>query len=261
MAEVNGYEKAKAVVDKLKKEKELKMQEEKIEKQTALVTLDSLKGSNIGMKNITAEDVRPPMMFLVQNIKDKSELCDNSGKECPDGRYFLKGVNEILESVSASIIWVKKDHYQKEGSIWDGVRMYKAIAVRLSDMMPFAINFQKSSVNALTDLFTAKTSQGYPLFAFKVEIKVTMATNKAGIQFFKSVVNVRGLIDDPAKLAKLQSLAVQFDMRDVDIEPEEESVESVKTVQTFDPSVDQMPDTEDTTNYPSEVSDTDDVPF
>jgi hypothetical protein len=218
-----GYKKMHDFADSIRKETQEQEITKKEEMKSALVTLESLKSlSNIGMKGIDAEDIRPPMMFLVQGIKDKSELVDKDGHQCPDGKFFLKGVNEIVDTVQGNFVWVKKDHYKKEGNVWDGTRMYRVIFVRTSDMMPFAMNFNKSSLSALSDLFTAKTSQGYPLFVFKTEIKAVLTTNKQGIQYWKTVVNVRGLEDDSEKLAKLQELAQQFDMRsDIPVADEE----------------------------------------
>ena len=181
-----------------------------------IVLQEYSKFAQLGMKNITAEDIRPPVAFLVQGIKDKSELVDGAGTKCPDGSFFLKGVNEIFESKEVYFVWIKKDHYQaKEGSEsgdkWDGSRMYRAVAVRADDLTPFAINFQKSSLGGLNDLLTAKSSKNLPLFVFKTELKSVLTTNKKGNDYFKSVVVIKGIEDDPEVLGKLLSMAQGFD--------------------------------------------------
>lgn len=224
------YEKIKASTDQKKA-----IQEEGMKQ--AIVTLDSLRSkANIGMNNINAaEDIQPPKMFLVQGIKDKSELVDNMGNQCPDGKFYLKGLNEILEAVTGYFIWVKRDTYVKEGNKWSGSKMYKTIFVREKDMLPISIDFNKSNTNSLSDLFTAKMTQRYPLFAFKTEMKVMLAKNKDNVQFFKVVVNVKGLEEDGQKLTLLSQLAERFDQTASEEVYEEVSVEE-KESQDLDQS-------------------------
>ncbi len=224
---------------------------------TALTTTDYSQYSGIGLKGITSEDIRPPVAFLVQGIKDKSELVDGAGTKCPDGSFFLKGINEIFESKEVYFVWIKKDHYQvKEGSKtdikWDGSRMYRAIAVQASDLTPFAINFQKSSLGALNDLLTAKSSKNLPLFVFKTELKSVLATNKNGDDYFKAVVVVKGIEENKEVLDKVFMIAKGFDSQDI-INTEEETIEQKVTEELInDPPAEEV-------NKAVDVSD--DIPF
>jgi hypothetical protein len=188
-------------------------------KTTAIAEVDYSAYANLGLKGITAEDIRPPMAFLVQGIKDKTELVDPEGQKCPDGSYYMKGSGEIFESMPVYFVWVKKDHYQvKEGSItderWDGSRMYRCIAIRADEMEPFAINFTKSSLGALNDLFTMSKSKNLPVFIFKCELRVAIKTNKEGQSYFVSVVAVQGVETDPEILKRLFVFAKGFDSQD-----------------------------------------------
>ena len=208
-------------------------------KNKELATTDYSKYANIGLKGITNEDIRPPIAFLVQSIKDKSELIGQDGNECPDGSFFLKGVNEVFKSMTVYFVWIKKDHYQvKEDSMtdsrWDGSRMYRAIAVKADDMTPFAINFVKSSLGALNDLLTAAKSKNIPIFLFKCELKAVLATNKAGNDYFKAVVSVKSIEGDKETCDKLFAMAQGFDMKEEvatqedEVEPEADSTVSVE---------------------------------
>lgn len=183
-----------------------------------IATIDQYrKFANMGMNGITAEDIQPPTAFLVQSIKDKSELKDADGNECPDGSYFLKGTNEIFKSKEIYVVYVKKDYFKvKEGSKtdmkWDGVRMYRTVVVRADDMTPFAITFSKSSLGALNDLFTVSTSKNLPIFLFKCELNRVIATNENGDDYFKSVVLVKGVEEDPDIMEKIFEQAQRFDI-------------------------------------------------
>lgn len=183
--------------------------------------------AGLGMQNIDGEDIRPPRMFLVQNIKNKTELVDQNGRECPDGKYFLKGTNEILDSLSVNFVMIRKDHYQaKEGEnpVWNGVRWYRAIAVRKDNMMPFIIDFKKSSCNALADLITLQQTEKMPVFIYNCELKTMIKRNKQGNDYFASVVTVQGKEEDPEKLNFLLEKAQLFGNRQ-DLVIDEEEVE------------------------------------
>jgi hypothetical protein len=260
--ETEAQRKFREAGEKLKSSVEGEKQVEAEGKKAALVTLESLRSrASVGMNNIGAEDIMPPQMFLVQGIKDKSELVDQNGVQCPDGKLFLKGMNEVLDSVEGYFVWVKRDTYVKEGNRWSGSKMYKTIFVRASDMLTIAVNFNKSNNASLSDLFTSKVTKNFPLFVFKTKIGIALAKNKEGIQFFKLAVTVKGIEEDPVKLTMLSTIADRFDQKsDMDIAQE---VEDVKTVEkSFTNRNEEVigPDMEDTTNFPAEVEG-EDIPF
>lgn len=202
-------------------------------KGSEIAVTDYSQYSNVGLKGLTSEDIRPPVAFLVQSIKNKSELVDAEGKECPDGSFFLKGTNEIFKTMPVYVIWIKKDHYQvKENSKtddrWQGSRMYRTIMVRASDLTPFAINFAKSSLGGLNDLLTAAKSKNLPIFIFKCELRAVLAQNKEGISYFKSVVAITGQETDKERLDFIFDLAKGFDSLE-QVTTQEDEVEEVVT--------------------------------
>lgn len=195
----------------------------------AMTTTDYSQYANMGMKNITAEDIRPPMMFLVQGSIDKTELVDAKGKECPDGQFYIKSFKEVLKKVRGYVIWIRKDHYEvrdehpTESDIrWSGSRMYRVVFVRKDDLTPLAITFKKSSLSALSDLLTVSKSKNLPVFLFEVEIEAVTTTNKKGQIYFKSVVNVIGPEQNEETKEKLFIMSQGFDTQDEVKESEEE---------------------------------------
>lgn len=216
--EIKGSEKARAIRDKIAGEVEEEKEETEATKDIALAELT--KNKNIGLKNIDAEDIKPPMAFLVQGNIDKTELVDSDGKECPDGSFYLKGTNEVFKTIDSYLIWLKKEHFKagdeasESDSKWDGSRMYRAILVRKSDMMPFAITFKKSSLNAASDLLTSVKSKNLPVYLFNVVLKAVETTNKSGQTYFKSVLGVGEIEKDIETLGKLFKLASGFDFND-----------------------------------------------
>lgn len=252
-----GYKKAKELSNKIKAEKAEKEKKEMNESK-ALATADYSKYAGMGMKNITAEDIRPPMMFMVQGNVDKTELVDAKGKQCPDGHYYIKSFKEVLKKVRGYVIWVRKDHYQapENGSQsderWDGSRMYRVIFVRKDTMTPIAITFKKSSLNALNDLFTVSKVKNLPIFLFETELEAVSTTNKKGQTYFKSVVNVIDPEKDTEILDKLFTMAQGFDGKEeVETDDDESEVEDVTQSDVEDSG---LMDAE-------EVEETDDVPF
>lgn len=234
-----------------------------------LVVADYSKYANIGLKDITNEDIRPPVAFLVQSIKDKSELVGQDGRECPDGSFFLKGVNEVFKSMTVYFVWIKKDHYQvKEDSKtdmrWDGSRMYRTIAVRADDMTPFAISFVKSSLGAVNDLLTAAKSKNLPVFLFKCELKAVLTTNKTGNDYFKAVVSVKSIESDKDICDRLFAMAQGFDIKD-DVKTQEDEVIEAQPEQSaaeVAEVMDQEPEQQAPTGEKPEVEDvSDDIPF
>lgn len=195
--------------------------------ETALTTTDYSKYAGMGMQNITAEDIRPPVIFMVQNIRDKSELVDQKGKECPDGSFYIKSLKEVHKSLKGYIIWVRKDHYKAPDDAsdsdirWDGSRMYRAIFVRKDTMQPIAITFKKSSLSALNDLFTVSRMKNLPIFLFATELKSILTTNKNGDQYFKMVLDVLGPEKDTQVLDKLFTMAQGYDGKE-EVETDED---------------------------------------
>lgn len=259
-----GYKKAKALSEKIKAEKEAKEKEqEKMNESKALTTTDYSKYAGMGMKNITAEDVRPPMMFMVQGNVDKKELVDQKGKECPDGHYYIKSFKEVLKKVSGYVIWVRKDHFQARDDAsdsdqrWDGSRMYRVIFVRKDTMTPIAITFKKSSLSALNDLFTVSKVKNLPIFLFETEIEAVSTTNKKGQTYFKSVVNVIGPEKDTKILDKLFVMAQGFDGQE-EVETEEDP-EDITPQTVEDSGLMDEPTEEELNNSDDDVSD--DIPF
>jgi hypothetical protein len=198
---------------KLKAEAQKSQELEKQNEKAALITLDKLRGNpNIGLKNMTAEDVKPPTLLLVQGDMDKSQLLDNEGQECPNGKLFLKGFNEVLDELEAYFVYIKADIYRnQESEIWDNSKMYGTIAVRKEDMQEFSMTFRKSSNYALSDLLTTKIAQKLPIFVFLTEIKVAERINKKGQKYFVTAVNVKGIEEDPQVLTRLNELAKKYD--------------------------------------------------
>jgi len=229
-----GHNKAKAIADKLAADTK-----KRTESQLVLQAEEYAKYAGIGMKNITAEDITPPTMFLVnKGITDKSELIDKNGNECSDGCFYIKAFKEVLKSVSGYVVWVRKDHYQAPAENaeaselrWDGSRMYRAIFVRKDTMQPIAITFKKSSLSALSDLFTISKSKNLPMFIFEVELKSVMTTNKKKQSYFKIVANVVGPEKDTKVLNSLFVMAQGFDEKEEVVTQEEESDELVQNTQ------------------------------
>lgn len=230
ITQTEGYKKAKEVANKLKAEKEAEKESDKkvMNETKAMVTTDYSKYANMGMKNITSEDIRPPVMFLVQNIKDRSELVDLNGNQCPDGSFYIKSFNEIIKSIRGYIIWVRKDHFtmgqnsSASDQKWDGSRMYRAIFIRKDTLQPLAITFKKSSLSALNDLFTVSKVKNLPLFLFEVDLKNVVTTNKKGESYFKSVAQVIGQEQNPEVLQKLFSMAQEYDgQEEVEVQDDE----------------------------------------
>lgn len=259
-----GYKKAKELSNKLKAEK-AKEEEKTMNETKALATSDYSKYAGMGMKNITAEDIRPPMMFMVQGNIDKTELVDAKGKQCPDGHYYIKSFKEVLKKVSGYIVWVRKDHYKapQEASNsdirWDGSRMYRVIFIRKDTMQPIAITFKKSSLSALNDLFTVSKVKNLPIFLFEVELEAVSTTNKKGQKYFKSVVSVVGPEKDTATLDKLFTMAQGFDGKDeVETDDQDEPADEDMT-QTVEDSG--LMDSEPVEEAETQETEDDDIPF
>lgn len=196
--------------------KEVAPVEEKADK--ALQTLDDMrKNLSMGMKQVDPNDIRPPRVILVQNIKDKTELKDNSGKECPDGSYFNSGTNEIFEKLDCYFIYAKKGvHVNKLHEDWGELPKYDAIAVNTKGKM-FAITFKNTSRNALSKVFTAVSSQRYPMFAFKCSLETKMISDD-GKSWYISVVRVGEIEPDQGRLNRLMKMAQRFDILDVEFD-------------------------------------------
>jgi cytoplasmic iron level regulating protein YaaA (DUF328/UPF0246 family) len=216
---MTAQEEFRAKAAKLKEEARLK--EEAEAKSIAKIKADSAKAkelrvadmsqySAMGMADIDDSDIKPPMMFLVQGIKDKSELKDQNGNECPDGKFYMKGTNEILDKVEAYFVYTKKAFYHKEGNTWDNSKMYRTICIRKDTMRPFAMNFNKSNTWSLSDLFSIAKAKP-PIFVYNTEINITLTTNKEGIKFWKIVVTVKNRETDQDTLNFLLEKAQIFD--------------------------------------------------
>lgn len=233
---------------------------------TALVQSEYAKYSNMGLKNISADDIKPPLLFMVQGIKDKSELVDATGRECPEGHFFLKGVNEIYKEIEVYVVWIKRDHFvlkpddDRTNPAWDGTPLYRTIMVKADDLSPLAFTFQKSSLNGLQNLLTAKISKNLPIFVFKCVLKTILTTSKDGKNdYYKSVVGVKSIETDKEVLDKVFSLAQGFDLKEQVITQEDGTDEEVEAAE--------VEETVEDTSVPDQANSTiaqdvaDDVPF
>lgn len=221
----DGLKKARETVEGMRAD-EAKLTKEDVSQ--ALSPRDYSQYSKMGMRNITAEDVRPPSMFLVQGDIDKTELVDAKGTECPNGKFYIKAFKEVVTSIRGYIIWVRKDHFQAQGdnlsesdSRWNGSRMYRAIFLREESLTPIALTFKKSSLGGLNDLFTVAKSENLPIFKYKVELEPVKTTNKKGQSYFKSVANVIGEEKDDDILDQLLTMSQGFDTK-TEIETQDE---------------------------------------
>jgi hypothetical protein len=239
-----GQKKFKEMGDKLKAERLAKEEQEKAmedqakselakNKEQSLTDEGMAQYVNMGMHNIDTEDMRPPTLMLVQAIKNKSELCDVLGNECPDGKMFMKGTNEILDEIESYFIYIKKDHYivkdkdkASENELkFDGSPMYNCICIRASNFTPFFIKFKKSSLTAPQDLITIqKSNKTIPLFLYKTRIRVITKQNKDGKTYFKNTVTVIGIEADQIAREILRDAAVMYNSsEEIQVEDVEET--------------------------------------
>lgn len=211
-----------------KQREEARAKEEAEAKGIAKIKADSAKArelrvadmtpyGSLGMSDIDDSDIRPPSLILVQGIKDKSELKDQNGNECPDGKFFLKGTNEILDKLEAYFIYTHKDIYhidpekmRQSDERWQDTKMYRTIAVRKDTMTPFALNFAKSNSWSLSGLFSLAKAKP-PIFVYNTEISKTLVTTKDNFQFWKIVVTVKERATDPELVNFLLEKAQIFD--------------------------------------------------
>jgi len=214
--DTNGIDKLRETANKLKKLTDKDKAVKSEIKKSAMLDLKKL--ASVGMQKVDPLDVKPPRVILVQNIKDKSELKDKSGKECPEGQFFNDGNNEIFEKLDCYILYASKGtHVNKRHLDWGELPKYDAIGMKIDDGQLFAITFKNTGRNALSKLFTANKVQGYPMFSFKcsLETKLINGADKSGepLQWWIPVVRVGDIETDEKKLRKASEIAISLDAR------------------------------------------------
>jgi len=179
----------------------------------AIATLDSIKSmAGVGMSQVDPKDIRPPRVLLVQNIKDKTDLKDKSGKECPDGHFFSDGNNEIFDKMPCYFLYAEKGtHINKKHPEYGDLDKYDVIGMK-EDGQLFTITFKNTSRNAMSKLFTATKVNGYPMFAFKCSLEAKLISDDEK-SWYVAVVRVGELETDGEILGKAMELAKEFDSK------------------------------------------------
>ena len=180
----------------------------------ALAVLDDqalAEMSNLGMEGVDPRDIRPPSILLIHAImlgKDHT-FVDATGVAARSGQYFNTGSNEIYDSFDAYFLFAHKAKYFDANSDTEEEK-YQVIGVMADTLMPFSMTFKKSSMNALTPLWTFARSMKRPLFSIKVHVESKEVTSSNNGKTW-SIPVVRASIElSQSKVKELLVLAQQY---------------------------------------------------
>jgi len=223
-----GYEKAKAMAEKLKAETEAKEVAEQEQKEVALVALDSLKSmSRLGMSHIDMADVRPSQILIVQKSSDLEALTDIEGKTPELGKFFDTGKRISFSEFDCYVLFAKKSTWIDKRKPEKGEQpMYTMIGVNKTDLTPqgiFGMMLRSSARYSLNNLFSVAVTQGYPMFAFNVHVEIKELQNDQG-KWWIPVFRPGQLETDNKVLGTLMMLAKRFDSNAEGVELDEDQV-------------------------------------
>jgi len=169
--------------------------------------------SNIGMKRVDADDVRPPQILLTQKLSDFDNLVTVEGKKPKVGQYFHTGKLQILDKFECYFVYAAKSKYTDTRKPEKGeLEQYKAVGV-MDDGSIFGMTFRSSFLYCLSSLFSMTSAQMRPMFSIRVKMEQKLIEGDKG-SWFVPVCRIVSMENNAKKLQELEVIAMKFDARD-----------------------------------------------
>lgn len=168
------------------------------------------ENKNLGLENITAEDLPTPTLTLIQN---NSTLQDEEGRPYPRGQFYYKGTKEVFKEVNCSLLTFDKkdmpDFSNKEVS----VKTYIFMGALEPGYKPFLLYLKRSGIGAAKQYLADVVAKGLPMFALKTKLVSEKVDGEKG-SYYKIKFEITGVRDDAQELMMLEKLTRKYATQD-----------------------------------------------
>lgn len=209
-------------------------------KEKALVAPDNeqlKKNQTLGMADVDPQDIRPPMVILMNALSSFSSFTDEEGNHPEAGEFFHNGTLRILKDFDCYFIWAGKGVFIDKRHPEDGEKkMYRVIGIMADDSSIFGMRFKVSSLYALSPLFTAVTANKRGMYSIRCKMEAKLITGKKG-SWFVPTLSVTGFENDVEKLKILEAQAMIYDRMGAKAAPKDENEEEVVTLPPEPPEI------------------------
>lgn len=176
---------------------------------------------NVGMEQVSQEDVPMPTLALVQS---NSKMKDEEGRPLIPGKFYYKGTGKVYDSVDcAFLVFTKKDapSYANKDVL---ERVHIFMGAMLPEMEPFLYYFRGWGLSGTTGsrfVIGRQKSMKVPMYALKLKLTSEAKSNDKG-DFYIPVIKVMGVNENAEQVLVLEDLAKRFAGK-LDSKIEEES--------------------------------------